>query len=534
MATIVTRSGKGSPLTNTEVDSNFTNLNTDKLELSGGTLTGDLTFGDSDKAIFGAGSDLQIYHDGSDSYITDTGTGSLIIRASDTIRLQTHTGELYFQGVKDGTVKLYYDNAETLITTSTGIDVTGTVTSDGLNVAGAGTVSGSVAVNTAGSGDGGILVGPTGYSGSFVYKSSGDVEIAPRSGKNLIFANSTGGTERIRITSAGNVGIGTVSPDSLVHAYKASNAIIKVAEANGYASLQQSGVNSYLNNVSSGGSLIFRNGTSPTERMRIDSSGEVHVGHTGNTAPWTMSGSQKGIGLYGSSGFIGVARANAEPLLLNRTSSDGGIINFRKDGTTVGSIRSGGNAIQIGTTNTGLYFADNIDSIAPYDISGGSVRDNAIDLGYSGGRFKDAYLSGGVYLGGTGAANKLSDVETGTFTPIWNGYTPYGTSGKYVKIGTQVTVYATLITNAATDGSLIKLNNLPFQIAGDQGGGMVYHNSVGLYAYNIYTLFTANTTICELKTVSGGAEVGVAYVSSNPAMGGYSTLRWTIVYTTAS
>lgn len=32
MSTIVTRSGKGSPLTNTEVDSNFTNLNTDKIE----------------------------------------------------------------------------------------------------------------------------------------------------------------------------------------------------------------------------------------------------------------------------------------------------------------------------------------------------------------------------------------------------------------------------------------------------------------------------------------------------------------------
>jgi hypothetical protein len=39
MATIVTRSGKGSPLTNTEVDANFNNLNTDKLELSGGAMT---------------------------------------------------------------------------------------------------------------------------------------------------------------------------------------------------------------------------------------------------------------------------------------------------------------------------------------------------------------------------------------------------------------------------------------------------------------------------------------------------------------
>ena len=32
MATIVTRSGKGSALTHTEADANFTNLNTDKLE----------------------------------------------------------------------------------------------------------------------------------------------------------------------------------------------------------------------------------------------------------------------------------------------------------------------------------------------------------------------------------------------------------------------------------------------------------------------------------------------------------------------
>jgi hypothetical protein len=37
MSTIVTRSGKGSPLTHVEVDANFTNLNTDKA----GYITGD-------------------------------------------------------------------------------------------------------------------------------------------------------------------------------------------------------------------------------------------------------------------------------------------------------------------------------------------------------------------------------------------------------------------------------------------------------------------------------------------------------------
>jgi hypothetical protein len=40
MSTIVTRSGKGSPLTNTEVDTNFTNLNTDKVQVTGSPTTG--------------------------------------------------------------------------------------------------------------------------------------------------------------------------------------------------------------------------------------------------------------------------------------------------------------------------------------------------------------------------------------------------------------------------------------------------------------------------------------------------------------
>lgn len=43
MATITTRAGKGSPLTNAELDANFNNLNNDKLEKSGGTVSGSLT-----------------------------------------------------------------------------------------------------------------------------------------------------------------------------------------------------------------------------------------------------------------------------------------------------------------------------------------------------------------------------------------------------------------------------------------------------------------------------------------------------------
>jgi hypothetical protein len=86
----------------------------------------DITFGDNNRAIFGAGSDLQIYHSGSNSVITEQGTGNLYIDADD-LRLRSASGESKITAITNGAVSLYYDNAEKLATTSTGIDVTGTV-----------------------------------------------------------------------------------------------------------------------------------------------------------------------------------------------------------------------------------------------------------------------------------------------------------------------------------------------------------------------------------------------------------------------
>jgi hypothetical protein len=98
----------------------------------------DITFADSSKAIFGAGSDLEIYHDGSNSYISDQGVGSLWVQATNLI-VEATDGSNYLTAVDGGAVKLYYaDGAsnEKLATTATGIDVTGTAVTDGLTVAG--------------------------------------------------------------------------------------------------------------------------------------------------------------------------------------------------------------------------------------------------------------------------------------------------------------------------------------------------------------------------------------------------------------
>ncbi|QBQ72579.1 putative structural protein [Roseobacter phage CRP-3] len=116
-------------------DPNFattvTNSIATKMPLAGGTFTGNVSFGDNNKAIFGAGSDLQIYHDGSNSRVHDTGTGGLRLMGSEFVALQSNDGENLVVGSNNGAVQLYYDNATKLATTSTGIDVTGTVTMDG-------------------------------------------------------------------------------------------------------------------------------------------------------------------------------------------------------------------------------------------------------------------------------------------------------------------------------------------------------------------------------------------------------------------
>ena len=92
------------------------------------STSGDLTFGDNDKAIFGAGSDLQIYHDGFNSVIADKGTGHLQLTAP-TFRLRNdaQTQEM-LSANEGGAVTAYYAGSQKLATTATGIDVTGTVT----------------------------------------------------------------------------------------------------------------------------------------------------------------------------------------------------------------------------------------------------------------------------------------------------------------------------------------------------------------------------------------------------------------------
>ena len=105
-----------------------------------------LTLPDNVKANFGASNDLKIYHDGSNSYIEDSGTGNLKIRTNSLNVMNAANNESMIGANENGAVTLYYDNASKLATKSDGVDITGELQSDSLDVDGAADISGNLTI----------------------------------------------------------------------------------------------------------------------------------------------------------------------------------------------------------------------------------------------------------------------------------------------------------------------------------------------------------------------------------------------------
>ena len=116
----------------------------------GAALTGNLTIDDDSQISLGASADLVIRHNAANgnSFITDAGTGGLFIQANSTLALQSQgTSENFLVATSNAGVKLYHNNNEKFETTSTGINVTGTVTGTGTSVFASLDISGDIDVD---------------------------------------------------------------------------------------------------------------------------------------------------------------------------------------------------------------------------------------------------------------------------------------------------------------------------------------------------------------------------------------------------
>jgi hypothetical protein len=458
------------------IGSKAVNLSTTGADINGdanidGTLTsdGDLSFRDNDKAIFGAGSDLQIYHNGNNSYVQDVGTGKLHITSNGTgVSIDKGTSELMATFDTDGAVTLYYDNAAKLATTSTGVDVTGTITSDGLTVDGVPTTIDDNRIifnETPAAGSLGSRIVWRNPSTTYDYASIGfDNQAGSSGGLRFKTASSVfSDTDKLRMDIAGNGDIsfyedtgttakffwdasletltlgGTEWPSSTIGETAGRHMInydgeprlliwdastgaagneahIMIGGKPVSSATQFSGATisaGVENGTDADGYLAIsttNSGSTSVEHMRIDSSGNFLVGTTDSTPYNNNAGSSadNGFAYIASSGILSCARyttsSTSSPFLVNRTGSDGAIAEFRKDGSTVGRIGANSGNVFI-YGSSGLRFTAN--SIVPVN-SNGSNSDNDQDLGSSGVRFDDIYATNGTIQ--TSDRNEKQDI----------------------------------------------------------------------------------------------------------------------------
>ena len=408
-----------------------TNSIATKLPLAGGTLTGNLNFGDSDKAIFGAGSDLQIYHDSINSIIEDAGTGHVQVR-SGTFTVgnaaMTKVSAVFNSGTSQD---FYYNNVKKFETTSTGIDVTGTATMDGLTV-------------NSGATDQVALFESTDQFADLALKDSGGTSYIRQSNGSLILeadrANASSNSvaiikvdnsEKMRLDSTG-VGIGTTSPFAKLHVgSRGSASVLSYGSSSDgivfdFYNLAGSPYTRYANIVSSSSDTSesrlglwtqAASGTS-SEKLTILGDGKVGIGQTSPQAGLDLGSSAKGT--WSSGNTYHIPSGNAYIKVQGTAAQDNWI------GITGGYDQSSGSAnlllqanIRLVNEQAGNYISSEAQSSTSADITFGKMVGGSTTSGNSTkSEFMRINSSGNVGIGTSSPTTQVTASQSANISQV--------------------------------------------------------------------------------------------------------------------
>ena len=279
------------------------------------TLSNGAFIPDSQYLNIGNDSDLRLYHTGTASFIEDQGTGNFIIGSNGGVLKITKGADTEDMAVftPDGSAALYYDNAKKLETSTTGVTVTGDVTATSFS----GDLTGTASNASGATGD---------FSIADKIVHTGDTNTAIRFPAADTFSVDTAGSERLQIDSSGVVKLTQSGSNPRYGSFEASSDAFKLKAFSGNASHNAT-------------MQFFTGADSPTERMRIDSSGKVIVSST------TLTN-------HNSSQFLAVGDGITAPMTtLAPTTLSYTNIFFRNPNGNVGSITTNGTATSYSTSS---------------------------------------------------------------------------------------------------------------------------------------------------------------------------------------
>ena len=312
----------------------------------------------------------------------------------------------------------------------------------------------------------------------------------------------------------GEVGIGTgvtAPTEPLTVSKTASGSTTQIASFVNPVGTASTGVRLWLSgtNTTSRGTFIdavaestsndhtLRFGTSagasaPTERARLDADGNFIVGKEVNNT------FNEGF-VAKAAGGANITSAGGTTLELNRRTSNGTLLNFRKDNSTVGSIGTVSTLLTIGKDATGIIFNSSSSAIYPWNLSSNTGSNGLIDLGFSDRQWKDLRLAGNVIVGGTTvitSARNLTNIGTGTFS------------------GTITTTGSLIGVNAIVDNVIAKTTNGNILFKTNAGASIArFNNDLTADFFNTITS-TGNIVGVGINSTANFTELGSTSSSS--------------------